>query len=99
MVGADLAAAAPVILAAATVIAVVWAVWQVYNFLFDPSGNVLDTTGNPISGATATIVTAPSRAGPFSPVDADSGAIAPAINPQTTDASGGFDWDAIAGTY
>jgi hypothetical protein len=65
---------------------------------FDPSGMVVDTNGNPLSGAIATIL---SRAadGTFNPVAASSGTIRPATNPETTPASGEFDWDALSGTY
>ena len=65
----------------------------------DPSGTVVDTAGNPLSGATATILTQPGGQGAFVPVDQSSGAITPATNPETTGATGAFDWDAIAGAY
>jgi hypothetical protein len=70
-----------------------------WHAFFDPSGTVIDTAGNPVSGATATILNQSSPGGPFSAVPAASGAIQPAVNPETTNASGGFDWDALAGTY
>ncbi len=68
------------------------------DFWIDPSGTVIDTTGNAIAGATVTLLG--QLAGePFAPVPALSGAIQPAENPETTGASGEFDWDALAGTY
>jgi hypothetical protein len=66
----------------------------------DPSGTVVDTNGTPVDNATVTILEqddAPS--GPFSAVPASSGDIEPAEDPETTDSSGSFDWDALAGTY
>src|SRR4029079_2024324 len=30
--------------------------WDVWNLFIDPSGNVVDTNGNPISGASATLL-------------------------------------------
>jgi alpha-tubulin suppressor-like RCC1 family protein len=67
--------------------------------LVDPSGTVLDTNGNPVSGATATIVRADTAAGPFTPVAATSPGIAPAVNPETTAGDGVFHWDVDAGWY
>ena len=69
------------------------------NLYIDPSGAVLDTMGNPISGATATLLEQPLAADPFTPVAPSSGAIEPAENPEKTGASGQFDWNALAGTY
>ncbi|MHB8512716.1 MAG: beta strand repeat-containing protein [Actinomycetota bacterium] len=70
---------------------------DLWNAFIDPSGTIVDTNGNPISGATVSIL----RQGPtgFSTVSADSGIIRPAVNPETTDATGIFHWDALAGTY
>lgn len=68
------------------------------DFWIDPSGTVIDTTGNAIAGATVTLLS--QLAGePFAPVPALSGEIQPAENPEKTGASGEFDWDALAGTY
>jgi hypothetical protein len=67
--------------------------------LFDPSGTVVDTNGNPVNNATATILVQGSPGGSFTPVDPASGTIDPATNPETTGSSGAFDWDALAGTY
>ena len=69
------------------------------NMLIDPSGTVVDTDGNPIPGATATILRADTAAGPFTAVDPGSPGIEPALNPETTDSSGGFHWDVSAGYY
>ncbi len=79
------------------VILLVFGLWQFFNLFIDPSGTVVDTTGNPIEGATATILRG-APGGTFSPVPGD-GSISPDQNPETTGASGGFDWLALAGTY
>ncbi len=67
--------------------------------LIDPSGTVVDTSGSPVAGATATLLGQIAEGEPFSPVAASSGAIEPATNPETTGASGQFDWNALAGAY
>lgn len=69
------------------------------NALVDPSGTVFDTNGNPISGATATILRSDVLAGPFAPVDVTQPGIEPAVNPETTDSGGTFHWDVDAGFY
>jgi hypothetical protein len=73
--------------------------WDFWNLFIDPSGTIVDTQGNPISGATATLLEQPLASGPFTQVEASSGAIEPAENPETTKTSGQFDWNALAGTY
>jgi hypothetical protein len=70
----------------------------VWSLLIDPSGTVLDTSGNPISGSDATILKQ-SATGAFDAVPALSGEIDPSVNPETTGKSGEFHWDAVAGTY
>jgi hypothetical protein len=71
----------------------------VINALIDPSGNVLDTNGNPIGGATVTILRSDVFAGPFTPVDVTQPGIEPATNPETTDTAGTFMWDVDSGFY
>ena len=73
--------------------------WDFWNLFIDPSGTIVDTNGNPINGASATILSQPATGGAFTPVDPSSGVIEPATNPETTGASGTFDWDALAGGY
>jgi hypothetical protein len=73
--------------------------WGFCNLYIDPSGAVVDAMGNPISGATATLLEQPLAVDPFTPVPPLSGAIEPAENPETTGTSGQFDWNALAGTY
>ncbi len=69
------------------------------DFWIDPSGTVVDTTGNAIAGATVTLLSQLTAGEPFAPVPALSGEIQPAENPEKTGTSGEFDWDALAGTY
>ncbi len=69
------------------------------NMLVDPSGAVLDTNGNPVSGATVTITRSDSAAGPFAPVEPSSPGITPAVNPETTGEDGVFHWDVSSGFY
>ncbi|MFE9425877.1 IPT/TIG domain-containing protein [Kitasatospora sp. NPDC006697] len=69
------------------------------DLLIDPSGTVLDTNGNPVAGATVTILRADTADGPFSPVDTGAPGIVPAVNPETTAADGVFHWDVRAGSY
>ncbi len=72
---------------------------KVWKLFVDPSGTVVDTTGNPLSGATVTLLSQAPGGGPFSAVDASGGTIIPATNPETSGASGAFEWDALAGAY
>jgi hypothetical protein len=67
----------------------------------DPSGNVVDTAGNPIAGATVTLLRSDSDAGPFEVVANGSAIMSPAnrINPDTSDSVGHYGWDVIAGFY
>ena len=69
------------------------------NALIDPSGNVIDTNGNPVSGATVTILRSETATGTFTPVDITAGGIEPTINPEITGADGFFHWDVSAGWY
>jgi alpha-tubulin suppressor-like RCC1 family protein/protocatechuate 3,4-dioxygenase beta subunit len=69
------------------------------NALIDPSGTVLDTNGNPVSGATVTILRSDAEAGPFTVVDVTQPGIEPATNPETTAADGVFHWDVRSGYY
>jgi choice-of-anchor C domain-containing protein len=67
--------------------------------LVDPGGTVLDTNGNPIGGATVTILRADTSAGPFAPVDVAAPGIEPTTNPETTAVDGIFHWDVDSGWY
>jgi hypothetical protein len=69
------------------------------NAYIDPGGNVLDSNGNPIGGATVTILRSSAWAGPFTALDPSDPGILPAINPETTGPEGSFDWDVYAGYY
>ena len=70
-----------------------------FGALIDPSGNVVDTNGNAIAGASVTVLASPFAAGPFTVVKADSPGIQPRVNPEVADRSGGFHWDVSAGYY
>ncbi len=94
-----LAALAPVVVALAPVVAAGVGLYLIWKVFIDPSGTVVDTHGNPIGGATATLLEQSLAGSPFTPVEPSSGAIEPAENPETTKASGQFDWNALAGTY
>jgi hypothetical protein len=67
----------------------------------DPSGNVLDENGDPVEGATVTLLHSDSSAGPFEAVPDGSEIMSPSnrTNPDLTDAEGFFHWDVIAGFY
>ena len=69
------------------------------NAFIDPSGTVLDTNGNPIAGATVSLLRADTAAGPFNPVSTTDPGIRPSVNPQTTGADGVFHWDVVSGWY
>jgi choice-of-anchor C domain-containing protein len=69
------------------------------NTEIDPSGTVLDTNGNPVSGATVTILRADTSAGPYTPANTAQAGIDPAVNPETTGSDGVFHWDVYAGWY
>jgi len=69
------------------------------NVYIDPGGNVLDTNGNPISGATVTILRSDVWAGPFTALDPSEPGILPAVNPETTGSDGAFDWEVYSGYY
>jgi Tol biopolymer transport system component len=81
---------------AAAVALVIYLIWKLF---IDPSGNVLDTAGNPVNGATATLLGGATSTGPFTSVPAGGGTIIPAVNPETTGPTGAFHWDAVAGAY
>ncbi len=72
-----------------------------FDIYIDPSGTVVDQNGNPIAGATVTLFRSDSSSGPFEVVPDGSGImhVANRNNPDTTDSSGHFGWDVIAGFY
>jgi hypothetical protein len=65
----------------------------------DPSGTVVDQDGQPISGATVTILRAGAQTGPFVPTPNGSALTDPGTNPETTGTNGVFHWDVLAGWY
>jgi large repetitive protein len=65
----------------------------------DPSGTVEDTNGNPVSGATVTLLRGDDPLGPFTALPPGSPIMDPSVNPETSDANGIFHWDVFAGSY
>ena len=65
----------------------------------DPSGTVIDTNGNPVGGATVTILRSDNAAGPYAAVAPSSPGITPSANPETTGDDGVFHWDVDTGWY
>lgn len=67
----------------------------------DPSGNVVDTEGNPVEGATVTLLRSDTEAGPFDLVPDGSEIMSPEnrTNPDLTDATGYFGWLTVPGYY
>lgn len=67
----------------------------------DPSGNVVDTEGNPVAGATVTLLRSDTEAGPFTQVPDGSSIMSPEnrTNPDLTDENGAFGWLTLAGYY
>ncbi len=72
-----------------------------FDVYIDPSGHVEDTRGNPIQGATVTLLRSDFETGPFEEVPDGSAIMSPAnrTNPMVTGADGRFGWDTIAGYY
>jgi uncharacterized repeat protein (TIGR01451 family) len=70
------------------------------DLYIDPSGVVLTTEGQPVSGATVTLERADDT-GAFSPVLDGSAVMSPGNrrNPDLTDEDGHFGWDVLAGVY
>jgi hypothetical protein len=72
-----------------------------FELYVDPSGTVVDTSGNPVGGAQVTLLAASAPPGPYVPVPDGSAVMSQGnrANPSTTGASGIFGWDALAGYY
>lgn len=71
-----------------------------FTLYIDPSGIVTDS-GTPVAGATAKLLEAPTRLGPFTEVPNGSEVMSPdnRKNPDLTNAMGEFGWDTVAGYY
>ncbi len=65
----------------------------------DPSGTVEDTHGDPIKGATVTLLHSDGKLGPFTAPPSGNPIMDPSVNPETSDANGAFDWEVFAGYY
>lgn len=72
-----------------------------FPIYLDPSGTVISPAGLAIGGATVTLLTAPTAAGPFTPVPNGSTIMSPAnrVNPMVTAADGLYGWDVTPGFY
>jgi hypothetical protein len=72
-----------------------------FSVYIDPSGVVLDLQGNPVVGASVTLLRSDSSSGPFDAVNQGSNIMSPSnrVNADFTDELGGFHWDTIAGYY
>ena len=72
-----------------------------FGIYIDPSGVVRDENGNPVPGATVTLLRSASAGGPFFPVPDGDAVMSPAnrTNPGTSAAGGRFGWDVVAGFY
>jgi hypothetical protein len=71
-----------------------------FNVRIDPSGTVVDQYGDPIDGATVTLLSSANAGGPFTAVpNGDSAVMTPSTNPETTPADGTFGWDVVPGYY
>jgi hypothetical protein len=72
-----------------------------FDIYIDPSGVVVDTRGNPVEGASVTLLRSDTADGPFEIVLDGGSEMSPSnrSNPDTTAADGTFGWDVIAGYY
>lgn len=72
-----------------------------FDMYIDPSGAVVDTRGDPVAGATVTLLRSDTADGPFEVVPDGGSEMSPSnrSNPDTTAADGSFGWDVIAGYY
>ncbi len=74
---------------------------KLWNMYIDPSGTVLDDKGNPIVGATVTILGSASggAAGPYQAIPSGSVVTQPSTNPEISNAGGQFAWNVVPGWY
>jgi len=74
---------------------------QTFDIYIDPSGLVTSPEGQPVAGATVTLLRSDSASGPFSAVPDGDSIMSPAnrTNPDVTDSAGRFGWDVLTGYY
>jgi hypothetical protein len=72
-----------------------------FDGYIDPSGVVKTVGGDPVAGATVTLFRSDTPGGTYTQVPDGSAIMSPAnrANPDTTDATGHFGWDVLAGYY
>jgi hypothetical protein len=72
-----------------------------FDIYIDPSGLVKTISGTALEGATVTLFRSDIASGPYTQVPNLSGMMSPSNrkNPDTTNSSGRFSWDVIAGFY
>jgi hypothetical protein len=73
----------------------------IFPIYIDPSGFIRTVDGSPLPGATVTLLRSDLIAGPFTVVPDGSAVMSPMNrrNPDSSEASGHFGWDVIAGFY
>lgn len=73
----------------------------IFPVYIDPSGYVRTTDGTALPGATVTLFRSDFPGGPFTVVPDGSAVMSPSnrANPDTSDATGHFGWDVVAGYY
>jgi hypothetical protein len=72
-----------------------------FTIYIDPSGTVVNTEGEALSGATVTLLRSEDPSGPFTAVEAGSAIMSPGnrANPSVTGGDGSFGWDVLTGYY
>lgn len=72
-----------------------------FSMYIDPSGQVIDMSGDPVTGATVTLFRSDSSAGPFTPVPDGSAImdIENRSNPSISNDQGLFGWNVVSGYY
>ena len=90
---------AAVFVTVAVGLAVGYLAYRIISMFIDPSGTILDVKGNPVVGAEVRLLRGTTPIGPFVTVPPDDPGIRPNTNPETSDATGAFRWDVVAGYY
>ncbi len=72
-----------------------------FDIYIDPSGHVINTSGQPIANATVTLYRSSTAKGTFTPIPTGSGEMSPGnrTNPAVNPEGGVFSWDVVPGFY